>query len=143
MAAVCSQAFWLRDPLMTKLIPSAARANAQARPIFRPDPVISAVRLVLAIGHFPFSFRPELNLGRLETIASSITLIVMTKKLSRVEAHKPGRPFLARFMDALSPNDGAVMGVLGIVGDVGSTVAGYIGRDHKRDDITGLLVKQA
>ena len=67
----------------------------------------------------------------------------MTKKLSRDEAYEPGRPFLARFMDALNPNDVAGMEASRIVGDGGSTVAGYIGGEHKRDDFTGILVKQA
>jgi len=67
----------------------------------------------------------------------------MIKKLSREEAYESGRPFLARFMDALDLNDAAGMDVSRIVGDGGSTFAGYIGGDHQRDDITGLLVKQA
>ena len=41
------------------------------------------------------------------------------------------------------PDDVAAMDASRIVGDGGSTVAGYIGGDHKRDDFTGILVKEA
>ena len=67
----------------------------------------------------------------------------MIKKLSRDEVYESGRPFLVRFMDALDLNDLAGIDVSRIVGDGGSTFAGYIEGDHQRDDVTGLLVKQA
>ena len=47
-----SQSARLDDPLRTMLNPAWASSLAQPRPIFRPDPVISAVRFFNAIRFF-------------------------------------------------------------------------------------------
>ena len=48
-SATRSQSSLLREPLTTTLNPIDASSLAQARPMLRPDPVISAVLLPLAI----------------------------------------------------------------------------------------------
>ena len=99
--------------------------------MFRPEPVISAVRLVLTIGYPLFSFQPKLNAGGLESIAGFITLSDMTRKLSREEVNGAGPLLLAWLMDASR-----------ILGSIETIVAGYAAGDQQRDFIISLVVKQ-
>ena len=111
--------------------------------MFRPEPVISAVRFVLVIAHPPFLFRLEFNAEGLESIASFITITAMVGKLSWENDNQVGRALLARFMDPLSAHDAMGMDFSRTFGAVETAVAGDGAGDPQRNNFTGLEVKQA